>query len=110
MKKKEVHIVCFSFYQDLAIGTLFACYKENILSTWILLIQQIPVWGNESCITIAMKTKNRQFVQQKACSDLNKYVWNNYKGLQLQDLEVSRSRLCPIIFNIVILTHLKNNV
>ncbi|XP_055859795.1 transient receptor potential cation channel subfamily M member 2-like isoform X2 [Biomphalaria glabrata] len=76
-----------NFYQDLAIGTLFACYKENILSTWILLIQQIPVWGNESCITIAMKTKNRQFVQQKACSDLNKYVWNNYKGLQLQDLE-----------------------
>ncbi|KAH9509885.1 hypothetical protein Btru_045524, partial [Bulinus truncatus] len=74
-------------YQDLALETLYACYKENILSTWILLIKQIPFWGEESCITIAMKTNNRQFIKHKACTDLNDYVWNNYQGQQLQELE-----------------------
>ncbi|KAH9509878.1 hypothetical protein Btru_045503 [Bulinus truncatus] len=68
-----------NIYQDTAIKIVKSCYEENIAQTWDLLLQNIPHW-NESCITIALKTKNKQFTLQDACFKLNNAVWKSYQA------------------------------
>ncbi|KAI8782305.1 transient receptor potential cation channel subfamily M member 2, partial [Biomphalaria glabrata] len=69
-------------YEDIAIGILNSCYNEDRKRTWYLLVKEIPEF-NESCITVALKTENKQFLQHQACAEVNSVSWSKYLGKDL---------------------------
>ncbi|KAI8782309.1 transient receptor potential cation channel subfamily M member 2, partial [Biomphalaria glabrata] len=69
-------------YEDIANKVLDSCYKKDRKSTWYLLIENISLW-NESCITVAFKTENKQFLKERACADVNSVIWSYYLGQTL---------------------------
>ncbi|KAK0041662.1 transient receptor potential cation channel subfamily M member 2, partial [Biomphalaria pfeifferi] len=72
-------------YEDITIKILESCYKKNWLRTWYLLVKVIPNC-EESCITIALNTDNKLFLQQQPCTDVNSESWSSYVG---EDLDMA---------------------
>uniref|UniRef100_A0A2C9LGI0 Uncharacterized protein n=1 Tax=Biomphalaria glabrata TaxID=6526 RepID=A0A2C9LGI0_BIOGL len=71
-------------YEDISIQILDSCYNKDRIRTWFLLTNDIFKW-KESCITIALKTKNKLFLKQEACVMVNSLSWHNYVG---EDLDI----------------------
>ncbi|XP_055882160.1 transient receptor potential cation channel subfamily M member 2-like isoform X2 [Biomphalaria glabrata] len=71
-------------YEDISIQILDSCYNKDRIRTWFLLTNEIFKW-KESCITIALKTKNKLFLAQEACVMVNSLSWHNYVG---EDLDI----------------------
>ncbi|KAK0041663.1 transient receptor potential cation channel subfamily M member 2, partial [Biomphalaria pfeifferi] len=84
--KKSKYQKYLNIYHDAAIEVLQSCYKKNVHLTFCLMVKEIPDW-NESCITIALKTENQEFLQQQACAGVNSVSWSNYLG---KDLDLSQ--------------------
>ncbi|KAK3605984.1 hypothetical protein CHS0354_019664 [Potamilus streckersoni] len=62
-------------FMNLAIGVLKECYSTGEKKTQYLLTKKLSEWGNTSCILIAVKANNRQFISQTACQDLFNSIW-----------------------------------
>ncbi|XP_055882157.1 transient receptor potential cation channel subfamily M member 2-like [Biomphalaria glabrata] len=73
-------------YEDIAINVLDACYSKDNRITWILLTKSVEIL-NESCIALALKTRNKLFLQQEACVAVNHASWHFYIG---NDLDFSK--------------------
>ncbi|KAK6995429.1 transient receptor potential cation channel subfamily M member 2, partial [Biomphalaria glabrata] len=73
-------------YEDITIKILESCYKKDWLRTWYLLVKVIPNC-KESCITIALNTDNKLFLQQQPCTDVNSESWSTYVGVDLDMAE-----------------------
>ncbi|KAH9512538.1 hypothetical protein Btru_038738 [Bulinus truncatus] len=69
-------------YQSIAVQILETCYREDWKLTMFSLIRELAKW-KESCVTIAMTMKNKQFLQLRACCDVNSQAWSTYHGEDL---------------------------
>uniref|UniRef100_A0A2C9LXH9 Ion transport domain-containing protein n=1 Tax=Biomphalaria glabrata TaxID=6526 RepID=A0A2C9LXH9_BIOGL len=81
-----IKIVKDWIYEDIAINVLDSCYSKDNRITWILLTKSVEIL-NESCITLALKTRNKLFLQQEACVAVNHASWHFYIG---NDLDFSK--------------------
>ncbi|KAK3610936.1 hypothetical protein CHS0354_032657 [Potamilus streckersoni] len=68
----EKHIREFT---NLAIGVLKECHKKDVNLAKNLLIQEQSQWEETSCVLIAVKAKNKQFLSEYACQDVFNNIW-----------------------------------
>ncbi|XP_055881477.1 transient receptor potential cation channel subfamily M member-like 2 isoform X2 [Biomphalaria glabrata] len=69
-------------YECTAINILKSCYRRNRNRT-LFLLMNVDSKCKQSCITIALKTKNKLFLAQEACIRANNEIWQTYLGEDL---------------------------
>ena len=76
--------------EKLAIDLLGQCYSTNQQRTHILLIREVPVLGNVTCIEFANKAKALKFLSSNASKSLLDEVWGdkNYGDSLLEHIQV----------------------
>ncbi|KAH9503010.1 hypothetical protein Btru_072606 [Bulinus truncatus] len=107
VSKRKTYDRYAKLYQNMAIDILKSCYREDSKLTSYVLIKEIPEW-RESCITIAIKTENKQFLQQTACSDVNRVAWRTYLGQHL-DFTTIGYLLFLTAYSLVLVSYLSIN-
>ncbi|CAL1546954.1 unnamed protein product [Lymnaea stagnalis] len=62
-------------YQRLAIQMVEECWNSDRDKTIQLLTTKNPLWGNVKCWYLALRSKNKYFLAQKACMQIRKDLW-----------------------------------
>ncbi|WAR05149.1 TMP2L-like protein [Mya arenaria] len=83
--------VAFSEWSDLASGVLSECHSTDEHKAKDLLVRELSNWGDTSCMLIAVKAENKDFISQTACQSLLDRIWN---GRLVQDNSLWRLLLC----------------
>ncbi|XP_059143249.1 transient receptor potential cation channel subfamily M member 8-like [Physella acuta] len=63
-------------YRSLSVTMIDELYNRNPDLTKRLLVTKFDMYGDKSCIEIALESGNRDFISQPACIDLQKSIWN----------------------------------
>ncbi|KAH9524443.1 hypothetical protein Btru_054587 [Bulinus truncatus] len=63
-------------YQDLAVTFVNACYDRDPETTLKMITRKMERFNDESCIDLAMSSKNLDFLEQPACVTVQRRVWN----------------------------------
>ncbi|XP_052803076.1 transient receptor potential cation channel subfamily M member 2-like [Mya arenaria] len=78
-------------WSDLASGVLSECHSTDEHKAKDLLVRELSNWGDTSCMLIAVKAENKDFISQTACQSLLDRIWN---GRLVQDNSLWRLLLC----------------
>ncbi|XP_059152108.1 transient receptor potential cation channel subfamily M member-like 2 isoform X2 [Physella acuta] len=62
-------------YGQLAIGVINNCYSSDEKRTHKLLVYVMPQWGWTTCVLMAIKADNKEFIAQTACQSLLNKLW-----------------------------------
>ncbi|XP_071482950.1 transient receptor potential cation channel subfamily M member 2-like, partial [Diadema antillarum] len=62
-------------YEDLAIGVLNECYEEDEERSALILVSELPHWGNSTCLTIAVNAMNKNFIAHSGVQNLLTEIW-----------------------------------
>ncbi|CAM9642449.1 unnamed protein product, partial [Lampetra planeri] len=89
-------------YEQLAIGLLDECYKDDELRAQKLLIRQLHSWGGATCLSMAYHANNKSFFSHSGVQALLTQIW--WGGMSV-DLKTWRVILC-IIFPLLIYTRI----
>ena len=65
----------FSEWSSLSIGVLSECYATDDQKAQDLLVRELIHWGDATCILIAVKADNKDFISQTACQSLLNSIW-----------------------------------
>ncbi|XP_052804145.1 transient receptor potential cation channel subfamily M member-like 2 isoform X2 [Mya arenaria] len=90
---------CMNEWSDLGLGVLSECHSTDEHKAQDLLVRELSNWGETTCMLIAVKADNKDFISQTACQSLLNRIWN---GRLVQDNSLWRLVLClffpPLIF------------
>ena len=67
--------IFFSEWSSLSIGVLSECYATDDQKAQDLLVRELIHWGDATCILIAVKADNKDFISQTACQSLLNSIW-----------------------------------
>ena len=67
--------VFFSEWSQLSIGVLSECYSTHERKAQDLLVRELTHWGEATCMLIAVKADNKEFISQSACQSLLNTIW-----------------------------------
>ncbi|XP_071824925.1 transient receptor potential cation channel subfamily M member-like 2 isoform X3 [Apostichopus japonicus] len=102
MDQKESMLQHAEQYEELAIGVLNECHDQEEDRTLIMMIRNLPNWGNTTCLTMAVQAENRKFIAQSSVQNLLTQIWlgkisdeNNYWKLWL-------CMFCPPAVNLTV--------
>ena len=62
-------------YEELAIGVLNECYEEDEERSALLLVCELPFWGNSTCLTIAVNAEDMNFIAHSGVQNLLNQIW-----------------------------------
>ncbi|XP_071494819.1 transient receptor potential cation channel subfamily M member 5-like [Diadema antillarum] len=62
-------------YEKLALGVLDDCYREDRRRTSLLLIREMPEWGNVSCLCLAAAAHDKYFIAHPAVQNVLNDLW-----------------------------------
>ncbi|XP_070535403.1 transient receptor potential cation channel subfamily M member 2-like isoform X2 [Ptychodera flava] len=62
-------------YEQIACDILTQCYNDNENQALLLLIRQLPYWGNSSCSRLAVSAGSKNFIAHTAVQELLSIVW-----------------------------------
>ena len=68
-------VFCCSEWSQLSIGVLSECYSTHERKAQDLLVRELVHWGEATCMLIAVKADNKQFISQTACQSLLNTIW-----------------------------------
>ncbi|CAL1539595.1 unnamed protein product, partial [Lymnaea stagnalis] len=63
-------------YRKLSIEAIFKAFITDKKSTFEILSQKIPEWGNLSCTDIALVTGNKKFLSKIPTIELRSHIWS----------------------------------
>ncbi|XP_011674872.2 transient receptor potential cation channel subfamily M member 2 [Strongylocentrotus purpuratus] len=63
-------------YEKLAVGVLDHCYREDRRRTSLLLIREMPEWGNVSCLCLGAAAHDKQFIAHPAVQNVLNDLWS----------------------------------
>ncbi|KAJ8036475.1 Transient receptor potential cation channel subfamily M member 3 [Holothuria leucospilota] len=75
LDQKENMVQHAEQYEELAIGVLNECYDQEEDRTLIMMIRELPNWGNTTCLTMAVQAQNRKFIAQSVVQNLLTQIW-----------------------------------
>ncbi|KAI8514536.1 Transient receptor putative cation channel sub M member 2 [Branchiostoma belcheri] len=62
-------------FEDLALGVLNACWGDDKLQTQLLLVRELYLWGELTCLRIAISGNHLKFIAHSACQALLNNIW-----------------------------------
>lgn len=60
----------------MAVQLLSECHNRNEIFTQRLLTKKLIDWGNQTCFSIAVKSKHCDFIAHTSCQDILSCRWN----------------------------------
>ncbi|KAK3605931.1 hypothetical protein CHS0354_019597 [Potamilus streckersoni] len=90
-------------FTSLAIGVLRECYKQDVNLAKDLLIQTQSQWEEASCVLLAVRAKNKQFISEHACQDVFNNIWMGEIEMETGSFCNNLKLLWCIIFPFLIL-------
>ena len=78
-----------SEWSNLAIGVLSKCNSTCEKKTHNLLVRELTNWGHSTCMLIAVKSDNKDFISQPACQSLLNRVWMGEMSQENSTLKVT---------------------
>lgn len=60
----------------MAVQLLSECHNRNEIFTQHLLTKKLIDWGNQTCFSIAVKSKHSDFIAHTSCQDILSCRWN----------------------------------
>lgn len=85
-------LVCFfkREYEKLAVGVLDHCYREDRRRTSLLLIREMPEWGNVSCLCLGAAAHDKQFIAHPAVQNVLNDLWSGRISRQNSHWQVNK--------------------
>ncbi|KAI8496653.1 Transient receptor putative cation channel sub M member 2 [Branchiostoma belcheri] len=80
-------------FEDLALGVLNECWGDDKLQTQLLLVRELYLWGELTCLRIAISGNHLKFIAHSACQALLNNIWMGKLAL-----DTSLIRLFTCIF------------
>ncbi|XP_052219381.1 transient receptor potential cation channel subfamily M member 8-like [Dreissena polymorpha] len=68
-----------SEWSTVAIDCLNECYQNWDQPTYVHLTMTMPFWYTQSCLDLAVQSRNKEFLAQQACRNLVSDVWNGQR-------------------------------
>ncbi|XP_041459667.1 transient receptor potential cation channel subfamily M member-like 2 isoform X2 [Lytechinus variegatus] len=62
-------------YEELAIGVLNECYVEDEERSALLLVCELPFWGNSTCLNMAVEALDKNFIAHSGVQNLLTQIW-----------------------------------
>eukprot|EP00057_Strongylocentrotus_purpuratus_P010202 XP_011664676.1 PREDICTED: transient receptor potential cation channel subfamily M member 2 isoform X5 [Strongylocentrotus purpuratus] len=62
-------------YEELAIGVLNECYIEDEERSALLLVCELPYWGNSTCLSLAVEAVDKNFIAHSGVQSLLTQIW-----------------------------------
>ncbi|XP_030829332.1 transient receptor potential cation channel subfamily M member-like 2 isoform X2 [Strongylocentrotus purpuratus] len=62
-------------YEELAIGVLNECYIEDEKRSALLLVFELPSWGNSTCLSLAVEAMDKNFIAHPGVQSLLTQIW-----------------------------------
>ncbi|KAL4228805.1 Transient receptor putative cation channel subfamily M member 2 [Mactra antiquata] len=81
-------------WSNLAVGVLSECYSTDEHKAQDLLVRELSNWGDTTCMMIAVKADNKDFISQTACQQLLNSIW---MGKLCLDNSTWRLLLCTVL-------------
>ncbi|XP_052253944.1 transient receptor potential cation channel subfamily M member-like 2 isoform X2 [Dreissena polymorpha] len=82
---------CLDEWSELAVGVLSECHTTDEHKAQDLLIRELSNWGDTTCMLIAVKADNKEFISQTACQSLLNSIWH---GRLAQENSIYRLLVC----------------
>jgi len=64
-----------SHFEKIALGVLSECYSSDEQKAKMLLIRQLPSYGNATILQLAVEGTNKEFISHQACQQLLNNIW-----------------------------------
>nr|XP_047136370.1 transient receptor potential cation channel subfamily M member-like 2 [Hydra vulgaris] len=90
------------FYENLAVGVLEECRKDNEEEAQTLLVKEIPEFGFLSCLDIAVSANNQDFIAHSSCQTLLSRLWMGALYINTSLWKVLPCIFFPFLINIII--------
>ncbi|CAH1241485.1 TRPM2 [Branchiostoma lanceolatum] len=81
-------------FEELALGVLNECWGEDELRTQLLLVRELYLWGELTCLRIAISGNHLNFIAHSACQALLNNIW---MGKMALDTSIIRLFTCIFI-------------
>ena len=71
------HLCIFKlrYFKNLAVGVLKECYISDQRRTILLLVRQMPDFGDTTLINMAARAENLEFIAHSACQTILTDIW-----------------------------------
>ena len=85
------------FFESEAIAILDISFHKNWTLTEQLLLRQLPHWGNNNCIELAITSRSFDFIAHQSVQRLLKSIWRGSPN-PTQSMEMNHylSLVCPV--------------
>ena len=87
MSLTEIYTKTADHFENCAIELLTSRFHQNPRLTEQLLTRQLPHWGNQSCIELAIVSRSRLFIAHQSVQRLLKAIWRGTEN-PTQQLEI----------------------
>lgn len=84
-----------TFFDELAVGVLDACYSADQSHTHLLILREISEFAGTTCIDLANISSNMPFIAHTACQTLLNDVWTGELYRSPSFLTLLCCTLCP---------------
>ncbi|XP_078586018.1 transient receptor potential cation channel subfamily M member-like 2 [Branchiostoma floridae x Branchiostoma japonicum] len=81
-------------FEDLALGVLNECWGEDELRTQLLLVRELYLWGELTCLRIAISGDHLNFIAHSACQALLNNIWMGKMALDTSIIRVGTKDSC----------------
>lgn len=85
--------VISSFFDKLAVGIISKCYAADEKMAQLLLVREIPMFGDTTILSLAVATNSMNFIAHAACQTLLNNIW---KGRIHLDVSMWKILLCVL--------------
>ncbi|XP_077993111.1 transient receptor potential cation channel subfamily M member-like 2 [Glandiceps talaboti] len=82
-------------YEEMACGVLTECYKDDEERAQLLLVRELPFWGNSTCLRLGISADDKNYIAHAAAQNLLSIIW--YGKLDRQHTTTARL-LCCLVF------------
>ncbi|XP_022084602.1 transient receptor potential cation channel subfamily M member 2-like isoform X2 [Acanthaster planci] len=89
-------------FQTMAIDFLNLCYTGDRRRTSLLLVRNLPDWGNSTCLDLAAAARNKQFIAHAAVQNLLNELWMGRLSLRTGLFKIWTSIFFPFLICCVV--------
>ena len=69
------HLDCSRKFDELSCGVVAECYAQDEQLSQLMLVRELPNYGNSTIIQMAVQSDNKTFVAHPACQTLLHNIW-----------------------------------
>ncbi|XP_074655760.1 transient receptor potential cation channel subfamily M member 8-like, partial [Tubulanus polymorphus] len=93
--KKTISTAALHF-EELAIGVLNECYTDDSRKAQKLLTRRLNLYGNTTCLLLAVKANNKNFISHPCCQLLLNNIWMGDLDEETESWRICLCVVCPL--------------